>query len=138
MQSLLVKDYMSEVYHVITADMNLSKAVDILLSNNLTGTPVTDSDRNILGFISEKDCISHIVTSSYYCDEPPNVAEIMSKKVASVTPDTSILKVAELMSSSVHKVYPVLQGTKVVGIIRRRDILKILLDSQVDCFGNKG
>jgi len=133
MQSLLVKDYMTEDYHAITADMNVSQAVDILLVNNITGTPVTDLDLNILGFISEKDCISHLIHSSYYCDEPPTVEEIMSTTVNSVSPQTSVLEVAEMMSKSPHKVYPVVQDKKLVGVIQRKNVLKTLLESQAEC-----
>ena len=126
MQSLLVKDYMIPDTHSIPATLNVAEAVDILLNDHLSGAPVVDSNHKLVGFLSEKDCIKHMINSSYYRDGSPSVREIMNAKVRSVTPDTSMLQVAEMMFEYPPKIYPVCNGEQLVGIIKRHQVLQAL------------
>lgn len=129
MQSLLVKDYMAPDSHTIDDTLNVAQAVDILLDNRLSGAPVVDKEHRLVGFLSEKDCIKQLINSSYYRDGSPSVREIMSLAVTSVTPDTSMLEVAEMMLQKAPKVYPVCQGTQLVGVIQREAVLKALREN---------
>ena len=126
MSSLLVKDYMVPSTHSIPASANVAEAVEVLLDNCLSGAPVVDSSQNLIGFLSEKDCIKHLINSSYYRDGSPSVEEIMTTDIVSVSPDTSILQIAELMLQHAPKIYPVCDAGKLVGIIQRHHVLQAL------------
>ena len=130
MDSLLVKDYMVPDLEPVTSDMNTSQAVDLLLSNQLSGAPVIDERHRVIGFLSEKDCIKHLINTSYYRDAAPSVLEIMNPDVVSVTPETGILEVAEMMLEHAPKVYPVCQDKLLVGIIPRENVLHALREGQ--------
>ena len=67
-----------------------------------------------------------MINSSYYQDGSPSVQEIMSTKVSSVTLETSILQVAEMMLEQTPKIYPVCDGEQLVGIIQRHQVLQAL------------
>ncbi|UTW46064.1 CBS domain-containing protein [bacterium SCSIO 12696] len=126
MQSLRVKDYMEMDSHSIPATLNVAEAVDVLINDHLSGAPVVDSNHKLVGFLSEKDCIRHLINSSYYRDGSPSVQEIMVHDIISVSPDTSILEIAEVMLEHAPKIYPVCDNGKLVGIIQRHHVLKAL------------
>lgn len=58
----------------------------------------------------------------------------MSTDVLSVTPDQSIVEVAEIIIRHKPKIYPVISTGKLVGVISRRHVLSALLDSEEDCY----
>ncbi|MDM3872111.1 CBS domain-containing protein [Porticoccus sp. W117] len=126
MQSLRVKDYMELDSHSIPSTLNVAEAVDVLLNDHLSGAPVVDRNRQLVGFLSEKDCIKHLINSSYYRDGSPSVEEIMNRDVISVAPDTSILELAEVMLQHAPKIYPVCDNGKLIGVIQRHHVLQAL------------
>ena len=129
MPSILVKDYMQHNAHAIPVAANVEQVVDHLLTHHLTGAPVIDENRQVVGFVSEQDCIKEMLNSAFFCAEPPPVSSIMRKDVLTVTPDTSILEIAETMLLHKPKNYPVVIGGKLVGLINRRMILQALMQN---------
>lgn len=127
MPSILVKDYMQHNAHAIPVNANVEQVVDHLLTNNLTGAPVIDHDQHVVGFVSEQDCIKEMLNSAFFCAESPPVSSIMRRDVLTVTPDTSILEIAETMLMHKPKNYPVVNNGKLVGLINRRLILNALM-----------
>lgn len=127
MPSILVKDYMHHNAHAIPVSANVEQVVDHLLTHNMTGAPVIDEQRQVVGFVSEQDCIKEMLNSAFFCAEPPPVSSIMRKDVLTVTPDTSILEMAEIIILNKPKNYPVVANGTLVGLITRRLILQALM-----------
>lgn len=129
MPSILVKDYMQHNAHAISSKANVEQVVAHLLNSNITGAPVVDENDEVVGFVSEQDCIKEMLNNAFFCDGPPPVTSIMHKDVLSVTPNTSILEIAETMLQNKPKNYPVVADGKLVGIINRRHILRALMQN---------
>lgn len=129
MPSILVKDYMQHNSHAISAKANVEQVVAHLLNCNVTGAPVVDENDEVVGFVSEQDCIKEMLNNAFFCDGPPPVTHIMHKDVLSVTPNTSILEIAETMLQDKPKNYPVVANGKLVGIINRQHILRALMQN---------
>lgn len=134
MHSILIKDYMDRDPHAIAKDATVEEVVRILMDAKITGAPVVDADNNIVGFVSEQDCIREMLNDAFYCEESRPVAAVMSKEVATVAPNTSIVELAETMAKGSPKNYPVCEEGKLVGLISRRLILKALLENNEDCY----
>lgn len=134
MHSILVKDYMDRDPHAITKDATVEDVVRTLMDAKVTGAPVVDADKNIVGFVSEQDCIREMLNDAFYCEESRPVAAVMSQDVAVVSPNTSIVELAETMAKGPPKNYPVCEDGKLVGLISRRLILKALLENNEDCY----
>lgn len=126
MISILVRDYMQVNVQAIKADASVREVVEHLLKHNLSGAPVIDRNNNLVGFVSEQDCMKDMLNSAFYCEETASVNSIMRKDVLSVTPTTSILEIAETMLGNKPKNYPVIEQGKLVGLITRRQILQAL------------
>ncbi len=126
MSSILVKDYMQANVQAIKADASVREVVEHLLKWNITGAPVIDASMTVIGFVSEQDCMKEMLNSAFYAENSTQVTNIMRCDVLSVTPDTSILAIAETMLGNKPKNYPVVEHGKLVGLINRRHILEAL------------
>lgn len=126
MSSILVKDYMQANAQAIPSTASVRDVVDHLLKWNISGAPVVDEQSRVIGFVSEQDCIKDMLNSAFYAEDSDSVVRIMRRDVLSVSPDTSILEIAETMLGNKPKNYPVVEQGKLVGLINRRHILQAL------------
>lgn len=134
MHSILVKDYMNQDPHAVSNTDTVRGAVDILMKAHISGAPVVDAANNLVGFVSEQDCIATMLNDTFHCEESPCVTKVMTTDIKSVTPQTSIVELAERMVKAPPKNYPVCESGKLVGVISRRLILKALLENSDDCY----
>ncbi|CAM4078938.1 MULTISPECIES: CBS domain-containing protein [Vibrio] len=136
MQPLKVKDYMDHQSVTFTPDMSLSVALKKVLNSAHLGGPVIDSNEQVVGFLSEQDLLDKLIKVSYHCQDTHIVSDCMYKEVLSVSPDTSIIALADMMKVGKPKVYPVIDNGKLVGIISRSDVLRAVGASIDACFKN--
>ncbi|MNH02475.1 CBS domain protein [compost metagenome] len=130
---LQVRDHMQRLTHSLSPQLGLAEALDRLHQAGLSGLPVLDERQQLIGFLSEQDCIPSLLTGSYHCDSRTRVEDLMSRAPLSVAPDDSILDLARQMTGSKPKIYPVLQQGKVIGIISRPLVLQALNRQMKSC-----
>ncbi|MGX9462187.1 CBS domain-containing protein [Shewanella sp. A14] len=134
MDSIKIKDYMDRRPILLSADMSLAIAVEKLLDSNKNGAPVVDRGGKLVGFLSQQDCLSVMLKSSYHCDMTSTVQDCMKSPVLTVEPDDSILALAEQMLGAKPKIYPVLSDGKVIGTINRTNVLKAMNIYMQQCY----
>jgi predicted transcriptional regulator len=134
MHSILVSEYMDNDPHAINHSSSIRSAVLFLLREKISGAPVVDENKKLVGFISEQDCITEILNDAMYCEDSPPVTKLMTRDVITATPDTSIVELAEKMASSAARNYPVVQNGVLVGLINRSLIMKAILETNEDCY----
>jgi len=96
MHSIKVKDYMTPQVVTFTPDMPLSLALDRVMRSHHMGGPVIDENEQVIGFLSEQDLLEKLVKVSYFCQDTHIVGDCMYQEVLSVSPDLSIIELAEL------------------------------------------
>lgn len=127
MESLKVSDYMNPRPVLFTAEMPVAEAVEKLLNCRQTGGPVVDDNRQLVGFLSEQDCLKQMVESSYYREQVARVKDIMHTDVISIKPYASVIDLAQQMLGDKPKLYPVVDdGQKLLGTIARHQVLKAI------------
>ena len=126
MSSILVKDYMQANVQAVSVNTSVREVVEHLLRWNISGAPVVDESMTVIGFVSEQDCMNEMLNSAFFAEDSAQVSKIMRRDVLSVTPETSILEIAETMLGNKPKNYPVVERGKLVGLINRRHILQAL------------
>ncbi|MBC7005832.1 CBS domain-containing protein [Photobacterium sp. BZF1] len=134
MESLKVKDYMNVRPVTFEPKMSLSKALDKLLSAKQIGGPVVDETRKVVGFLSEQDMIHKLLKVGYHCHDTHTVEECMRADVLTVSPEDSIIELADTMAGQKPKIYPVVEYGQLVGVITRRDVLTAISNQIGDCF----
>jgi CBS domain-containing protein len=89
--------------------------------NNLDFLPVEDSQGHLYGIITMKAIMHQI--SFNKSDSNLTVATIMTENPVTVTPDTGISEVIELMKDKQLKVLPVVKDTELVGVISEKNFV---------------
>ncbi len=126
LRSVLTRDYMTSASITLKPSMDVLEAAEVFLEYKLTGLPVVDEHREVIGFLSEKDCL-HVVRSAIYNgDLGETVADRMSKTVMSVHPEDSIADVADKFLSCNCRCFPVIERDVLVGMISRANVLQAL------------
>lgn len=124
--SLKVKDYMGRSNFTFTKDMDVLRAIHMLIEHKISGAPVIDEHSNLVGFLSEKDCMKVALNAGYHGECGGRVAEFMSNEVRTIDANTPIIELAEFFLNSAFRRYPVVDENRLVGAISRRDVLRAL------------
>lgn len=121
-----VKEYMSANVMTFSPVMDIQLAIDQLISNRISCAPVVDKTGDLVGMLTERDCMKIALSSSYYEEAAGKVSEYMQPVPKTIEADASIAEVASMFSEGDHRRYPVMEDNRLVGQISRRDVLKAL------------
>lgn len=122
------RDYMSTKLVTFTPDLEIHRAIKVLLKRRISGAPVLDAEGRLVGIISKKDCLKVAFSASYHKDWGGRVLEYMSRDVETVEAETDIVEVAQRFLKGPYRRFPVMAGNRLVGQISRHDVLKALED----------
>ena len=125
-RSASVKDYMSNIVVRFSPDMDVLEALRILLEKDVPGGPVLDRIGNLVGVLSEKDCLNAMLTATYHEEWGGRVEEFMHGEVETVQAEDNIADVAKLFIERSFTHFPVMHDNRLVGHISRRNVLKAL------------
>lgn len=152
---ITVQDIMSVEVITLAPDTDIAQAASVLLDNRINGAPVVEEQGRLVGILCQSDLVAqqkkipiptvftlldgYIPLSSSKQMEKQirkiaalTVAEAMTPNPVTVKPDTSLETVAALMVDSNFHTLPVVEGSKLVGIIGKVDVLRTLLSAPVD------
>ncbi len=124
-----VSDYMTRKLITFKSDERMEKVIDTLIKYRISGGPVVNNKHELIGIISEGDCIKHISESRYYNMPMDNntVEKHMIKNVDTIDGNMNIFDAANKFLESKHRRFPILENGKLVGQISQKDILKAAL-----------
>ena len=122
----LVKDYMAQTLVTFKSDTDVLDAVHELVNHRIAGAPVLDDAGNIIGMLSELDCMQVVLHAGYHSQMGGPVADYMSSDVKTVNASMSIFDLAQLFIESPYRRFPVTDQNRLVGQISRRDVLRAL------------
>ena len=125
----VVKNYMITRLITLTRDMDVYFAIGLLLKNRISGAPVIDDNNNLVGILSEKDCLRIFANGSFYDMPGGTVSNFMTDVVSTVKPNSDLFSVADVFLQHNFRRMPVVKGKKLVGQISRRDVLRAIQDS---------
>ena len=122
----LVRDYMDKSFITLSPEMDVYQAIDILLKKGITGAGVVDRKGNLLGVLSEKDCLRTLVHGAYHELPGGIVADYMTKNVNTISSELDIFSTANLFFNHPSRRLMVVEAGKLVGQITRRDLLRVI------------
>jgi CBS domain-containing protein len=128
----------------VTPDTPIVEAANIMLQRHVSGLPVVDAAGKLIGVVSEGDFIrrSEIGTgrkrgrwlrfilgpgrtaSDFVHEHGRKVSEVMTKSPLTITEDTALAEIVEMMEKNHVKRLPVVRGDQVVGIVSRANLLQ--------------
>jgi CBS domain-containing protein len=127
-QRVTAEQYMSTALVTFSPEMDIHRAIKLLLKNRISGAPVLDGQGKLVGVLSKKDCLKIAFSASYHQEWGGKVAEFMSPEVQTVDAQSNIVEVAELFLNSRYRRFPVMRNGRLVGVISRHDVLRALED----------
>ena len=141
-----VRDVMTSPVVSIAPDSTVLEAVRIMLLRHISGLPVIEKGGELVGMVTEGDFLRRAETGTqrrrprwleyllgpgrladeYTRSHGRKVHEIMTFGALSVTEDTPLDEVVQLMEKRRIKRLPVVRGTAVVGIVSRANLVHAL------------
>ena len=123
-----VTEYMVGVSNLITftPDQTIQEVIDTIINKGISGAPVLDKDRKLVGIISEKDCLRIIVDQAYHNlpTSDRKVSDYMTAQVKVLSSGSDMVEAAnEFLRSPIRRL-PIVENGVLIGQVSRRDILK--------------
>jgi len=127
--SLKVSTYMRKKLQVFHPQQTLNEVIDILISKNISGGPVVNEKNELLGIISEGDCLKQVSDSRYHNmpEAEKKVEDYMTKSVKTIEGDTSIFDAVNMFLTERKRRFPIIENGKLVGQISQREVLKAVV-----------
>jgi CBS domain-containing protein len=145
-------DVMSERVFKVPPETPVADIAQLLVERQISAVPVVDADDRVVGIITERDLMRRVEigtvpqpageaagfaertsrAAAYVKSHGTTAAEIMTPKVLTVTRETPLIEVADLMEKWRIKRVPVVEAGRLVGIVSRLDLVRAL------CIQNPG
>jgi CBS domain-containing protein len=128
----------------VLPDTTIVEAANIMLKRHVSGLPVVDDTGKLVGIVSEGDFIrrSEIGTqrkrgrwlkfilgpgtsaSDFVQEHGRRVSEVMTTSPITITEDTALAEIVDIMEQNNVKRLPVVRGDRVVGLVSRANLLQ--------------
>lgn len=142
-----VQDIMTTSVLAVSPEAPVAEAASLMLTNRVSGLPVVDAARQLVGVITEGDFLrrgelgtcrkrsawlefligSGRQAQDYVVENGRRVDEIMTRDVIAIGPEAAIEDLVELMTAHHIKRVPVVEDGQLVGIVARADLMRALL-----------
>lgn len=143
------REIMTTKVMTVTQDTDINEAATILLEKGFNGLPVLDAQGAVIGIICQSDLVAQqrefplpsiftilggfvALTSLSQLQQAVDkmaatkVGQAMTLNPVTVSPDTPVDKLADLMVEKKFHTIPVVQDGKLVGVVGKKDMLRLL------------
>ncbi len=134
MKEETVSKYMATDLITFDPTTDIRTAIQVILKHRISGAPVVDIQKNLVGMLSESDCIKLLIEGPYNNLPGGNgtVADFMSKKVVTVDAKKTIVDLAYEFANTPYRRFPVVENGRLVGQISRSDVLRAIVKMKPD------
>lgn len=129
-EKIAVRDCMQKRVITFTEEMTLFEAMKRMIKHKVSGGPVVNHHNEVVGIVSEGDCVKQISYSRYY-NMPlsdVNVEHKMNRSVETVSPNENIFDVANKFLHHKRRRFPVVEEGKLLGLVSQKIIIKLALE----------
>lgn len=133
-----VRDLMTEHVFTVHADDDLETVHELMLEHHVRHVPVLDDEELLAGLISHRDLLRHSLIEQEHVPgyvERALLSETLAREVMTGTPDTTtadtdIREAAQVMLELKYGCLPVVEGSKLVGILTEADFVRLLASGE--------
>lgn len=128
--SLKVSDYMTKKLITFKPEQSVEEVIVQLIKYRISGGPVVNDNYELIGMISEGDCIKHISESKYHNlpGETRTVGQHMISNVETIDGNMDIFDAANKFLQAKRRRFPIVENGVLVGQISQMDILKATIE----------
>lgn len=130
------RDIMTTPVTTVRAETRVKEAAAVLAANGFTALPVVDGGDRLVGIVTEADLVRDRVPRDprALCHPgavAPTVAtttvgEVMTTPAIAMGPGTDVAVLAKALLDAGHRSMPIVDGSLLVGIVTRRDIVRVI------------
>jgi CBS domain-containing protein len=131
--TILAKKKASTVWSIAPNAM-VFDAIQLMDDKNVGALPVLHNG-TLVGIVSERDYTRKVILKGRSSKETP-VSDIMTGQLLTVNPSQSITECMRIMTEKRVRHLPVLEGTKLVGILSIGDVVNWLISAQTATIDN--
>ena len=131
--TILAKKKASTVWSIAPNAM-VFDAIQLMDDKNVGALPVLHNGA-LVGIVSERDYTRKVILKGRSSKETP-VSDIMTGQLLTVNPSQSITECMRTMTERRVRHLPVLEGTKLVGILSMGDVVNWLISAQTATIDN--
>jgi predicted transcriptional regulator len=128
-ENIKVSDYMTTNLITFRPNQSVLEVMNTLIRKRISGGPVVNDKNELVGIISEGDCMKQISNSRYY-NQPLQdfkVEQHMATNVDTIDGNMNVFDAADKFLTSKHRRFPIVENGKLVGQISQKDVLKAAL-----------
>jgi len=128
--AITVNDFMTRDLITFRPEQTVEEVIQTLIKNKISGGPVVNQNNELVGVISEGDCLKQISESRYYNMpmEQHTVENRMAKDVETIDGNMNVFDAANKFLESKIRRFPIVENGKLVGQISQKDILKAAIE----------
>jgi CBS domain-containing protein len=116
------RDIMTSPVITVTPAVPLTGAAALLVSHGFTALPVVDDDKRLVGIVTEAD----LVRGRYLDRTGSVVADVMTTPAVAMDAAAPAEVLARVMIDDRRRCVPIVDGSAVVGVVTRRDLVRAL------------
>jgi CBS domain-containing protein len=131
------RDIMSTPVTTVRPRTGVKEAAALLATNGFTALPVVDDNERIIGIVTEADLVRdriprdaralcHPGATTTAVPVTTTVGEVMTSPVVGMGPGTDVALLATALLEARHRSMPIVDGGRLVGIVTRRDIVRVI------------
>jgi CBS domain-containing protein len=121
-----VRDVMKKPSRTFDMDMSMPEAAGIVARSPVAAIPVVDQDGQVVGLLTEKDCLRAVGRWAYEGISGGVVKDYMSEITHHLTPQMDLLSASLAFAECNFSCLPVMDGDQVVGRLVRHELLAAL------------
>lgn len=133
-------DIMTRKLIILSPEMDIYEAINILIKKGISGAPVVDGEGNLMGILSEYDCLKVVTAGAYEGFPEGKVADYMTCPATTIKPGANLFDVvAQFMKNPIRRIPVMDEKGQLLGQISRRDVLVGIQSMRDDSrlFGSK-
>ena len=120
-----VREFMDKYVDTLSPETDIMDAVDFLLEKRVTGALVAKGKAELVGILTESDCLKLLTLGGADHDAPKGkVKDFMTSAVETIPPTMDIYYVAGLFMIKNFRRFPVVEDGRIVGAITQFDVLR--------------
>lgn len=130
------RDIMTSPVITVRVETTVQDAAALLAGRGFTALPVVHDDERLIGIVTEADLVRDRFPRdprSLIHGEPPaavvvaeTVGEVMTSPAASMGPGADVAVLTKALLDTRQRVMPIVDGPRLVGIVTRRDLVRVV------------
>jgi CBS domain-containing protein len=121
------RDLMATRLVTLAPETDVLRAMRTLLDEGISGAPVVDEHGNLVGMLTQRDCLDVGLVGVYHREPAGRVREYMKFPVETLPATATLAEILEAFRGSRYRRFPVVEANRLIGQISRRDTLPALL-----------